>query len=118
MGVGGGQLRNGFRGSAVHDVGPIIKGAKARGLFVIEDCAQAFVGAGMGVGGGQLRNGFRGHAESDAAFFSFGIIKTLSALGGSTGHVRDETLRRKMQELNAAYSVRSTSQLVWVVAKV
>ena len=41
-----------------------------------------------------------------AAFCSFGIIKTLTALGGGAGHVRDANLRRKMHDISCTYPVR------------
>jgi hypothetical protein len=43
--------------------------AKRHKLFVFEDCAQAFTGPE-----------YTGHAETDAAMFSFGSIKTATAI--------------------------------------
>lgn len=70
--------------------------AKERGLLLIEDCAQAFVGPD-----------YRGHPASDACLFSFGPIKTATALGGGIVTVRDATLRERMRALQARYPVQS-----------
>lgn len=57
-----------------------IAGVAARhGLLLWEDCAQVFTGLG----------GYLGHQESDATFFSFGVIKRATALGGGVARVRD-----------------------------
>ena len=45
--------------------------ARAKGLLLIEDCAQAFDGSR-----------YAGSEHSDVAMYSFGPIKTLTALGG------------------------------------
>lgn len=59
--------------------------ARERGLLLVEDCAQAFTG-----------DGYRGHAQTDVAMFSFGPIKTATALGGGLLFVRDAALRERM----------------------
>lgn len=53
----------------------IIAFAKKYKLLVIEDCAQAFMGSR-----------YRGHSGSDVCMFSFGPIKTATALGGQFWH--------------------------------
>jgi len=78
------------------DMGPIVEVARRHGLLVIEDCAQAFVG-----------RGYAGHAESDCAMFSFGPIKTATALGGAVLRVRDAATRRRVIELQKSYPVQS-----------
>jgi len=50
-----------------------------------EDCAQAFVA-----------DEFEGNPESDIRFFSFGPIKTATALGGGVLLIRDAELRKNM----------------------
>jgi len=57
------------------------------GLLVFEDCAQAYAA-----------DGFRGHAASDAVMFSFGTIKTATALGGGILQVRDPALRERVRK--------------------
>lgn len=61
---------------------PIIEFAKTHGLLVIEDCAQAYAA-----------DDYRGDPESDVSLFSFGAIKTASALQGAVLHFRDPSLR-------------------------
>lgn len=57
-----------------------VAGVAARhGLLLWEDCAQVFTGLG----------GYLGHEESDATFFSFGVIKRATALGGGVARIRD-----------------------------
>lgn len=74
---------------------PILAVARQHGLMVFEDCAQAF-------DGGQ----YRGHPESDVAMFSFGPIKTATALGGGVLRVRDPELLRRMRQLQARYPLQ------------
>jgi perosamine synthetase len=80
------------------DMGPIIELARQHDLLVIEDCAQAFVGSAYG-----------GHPDSDCALFSFGPIKTATALGGAVVRVRDSELRTRMCELQNAYPIQTRS---------
>ncbi len=84
------------------DMGPIIELAKQHDLIVVEDCAQAFVGSQ-----------YAGHPDSTCALFSFGPIKTATALGGAIVRVRDAELRSRMIELQNAYPVQSR----WSYAK-
>lgn len=70
----------------------LAQAAQAQGLLLVEDCAQAFTGSG-----------YRGHARSDAALFSFGPIKTATALGGALLFVRDAALRQRVAERLAAW---------------
>jgi perosamine synthetase len=79
-------------------MGPIIELARQHDLLVIEDCAQAFVGSPYG-----------GHPDSDCALFSFGPIKTATALGGAVVRVRDATLCSRMRHLQNAYPVQTRS---------
>lgn len=70
--------------------------ARRHDLLLLEDCAQAFTDGS-----------YRGHAESDAVFFSFGPIKTLTALGGALVRVRDGALRGRMRSQQEGLPVRS-----------
>jgi perosamine synthetase len=74
---------------------PIVTVAKEHGLLVIEDCAQAFDG---GI--------YHGHPESDVVMFSFGPIKTATALGGAVFRVRDRPLLQRMRELQSRYPLQ------------
>jgi len=83
------------------DMQPIVDLAHRRGLFVIEDCAQSYEA-----------DAYPGHPDSDAVLFSFGPIKTATALGGGLLRVRDPELARRIRGIQAAYPVQSR----WSVA--
>lgn len=59
---------------------PVLETSKRHGLLLWEDCAQVFTG----------RQGYLGHPESDAVFFSFGVIKRATAFGGGVARLRDD----------------------------
>ena len=61
------------------------------GVLLVEDCAQSFRGPGA-----------RGDPPADVSLFSFGSIKTATALGGALVRVEDAALRARMRELNDA----------------
>ena len=61
---------------------------RERGLLLVEDCAQAFTGSD-----------FAGDPAADVSMFSFGTIKTATALGGAVLDVADDDLRRRMRAL-------------------
>jgi perosamine synthetase len=77
------------------DLDPMFELAKAHGLISAEDCAQAFNG----------RN-YPGSAAADVNMFSFGPIKTATALGGALIRVRDQNLRDRMRALQSHYPVQ------------
>jgi dTDP-4-amino-4,6-dideoxygalactose transaminase len=77
------------------DLEPLLEVAQAHGLAVWEDCAQAFDGQ------------YRGHAQADVSFFSFGPIKTATALGGALVRVQDAALLDAMRRIQAAWPVQS-----------
>jgi dTDP-4-amino-4,6-dideoxygalactose transaminase len=64
--------------------------------MVLEDCAQAFAGWQ-----------YLGHPEADVSMFSFGPIKTASALGGAVLRVRDGELLQRMRAVQASLPVQS-----------
>jgi len=70
--------------------------ARARKLLFIEDCAQAFRG-----------RDYAGHPDADVSFFSFGTIKTATALGGAVARVRDGELLARMRQGQARHGVQS-----------
>src|SRR5204863_9883016 len=74
------------------DLDPLFRLAKSRGVIAVEDCAQAFNG-----------REYRGSAEADLNMFSFGPIKTATALGGALIRVKDPALRNKMQAIQSLY---------------
>ena len=83
------------------DMQPIVDLAHRRGLFVIEDCAQAFEA-----------DAYSGHPDSDAVLFSFGPIKTATALGGGLLRVKDPELANRIAGIQAAYPIQGR----WSVA--
>jgi hypothetical protein len=60
------------------DLGGIAKFARDRGLLLVEDCAQAFQGPKR-----------MGDPAADVSMYSFGTLKTSTALGGSVLRVGD-----------------------------
>ena len=77
------------------DLDPMFELAKARGLVTVEDCAQAFNG----------RN-YPGSGAADLNMFSFGPIKTATALGGALIRVKDSKLRDRMRGIQSYYPVQ------------
>jgi dTDP-4-amino-4,6-dideoxygalactose transaminase len=75
---------------------PILDFAKRHGLLVFEDCAQAFAGTG-----------YAGHPQADASMFSFGVIKSNTALGGAVLRIRDRETLARMHAAHATYPVQS-----------
>lgn len=65
---------------------------RAKGVFVVEDCAQAFAG-----------RFYRGSPDADVSLFSFGPIKRATALGGGVAVVRDSAVAKSIAELLASY---------------
>lgn len=80
--------------------------ARAHGLLLIEDVAQSFTGLE-----------YRGHAQSDVSFFSFGPIKTATALGGALCRVRDPHLLARMREVQRAQPVQGRGRFAQRVAR-
>jgi dTDP-4-amino-4,6-dideoxygalactose transaminase len=78
------------------DMDPIVRLAKQHDLFVIEDCAQAFAG-----------RHYAGNDKSDCSLFSFGPIKSATALGGAVLRVRNTQLRERIIELQNAHPYQS-----------
>ena len=70
--------------------------AQRYNLLLFEDCAQAYDGSG-----------YRGHPASDLSMFSFGPIKTATALGGGLLRLRDPTLLARAQAIQAGYPPQS-----------
>ena len=65
-------------------------------ILLVEDCAQAFAGSK-----------YYGYEKADVSFFSFGPIKSCTALGGAITLIRDSTLAEKMQSLEEKYPCKS-----------
>lgn len=78
------------------DLRPCVEFARRHNLVLFEDCAQAFEGSR-----------YRGHADADVSMFSFGPIKTATALAGGVLRVRDASLQERMRAVYADYPVQS-----------
>ncbi len=77
------------------DLDPLFDLCRAKGILAVEDCAQAFNG-----------RAYPGSLKADLNMFSFGPIKTSTALGGALIRVRDEALRGRMRAIQATYPVQ------------
>jgi dTDP-4-amino-4,6-dideoxygalactose transaminase len=80
----------------------IIALAQEHGLLVIEDCAQAYVG-----------NRDLGHPAADISMFSFGPIKTNTALGGSAWIVRRPEYLQRLHRAHERWPINGR----WSFAK-
>jgi hypothetical protein len=80
--------------------------ARQHGLMVIKDCAEAFRG-----------RGFRGSRGADISMFSFGSIKTSTALGGGLLTIRDPSLLRSVRSIEDNYLRQLTTSFLKRVVK-
>ena len=80
------------------DLTPLIALARRHDIAVIEDCAQAFDG-----------RRYTGDDGADVSMFSFGPLKTATALGGAIFRVRNPALLERMRAIQATYPVQSQS---------
>lgn len=78
------------------DMDPVFEVAGEHGLVVIEDCAQAFAG-----------REFTGDLRSAVRMFSFGPIKTATALGGAVLFVKDAELLERMTAIQSGWPCQS-----------
>jgi dTDP-4-amino-4,6-dideoxygalactose transaminase len=85
---------------------PIQQIARRHGLMLIEDLAQGFASTDD-----------LNHSESDVAMFSFGTIKTATALGGAILRVRDAELLTRMRQIATNYPRQSTAAYLSRVLK-
>lgn len=79
--------------------------AREQAILLVEDCAQAFTGSLA-----------RAPAVA-ASFYSFGPIKTATALGGGVALVEDKQVRERMQHIAAVWPQQSASSYAARVAK-
>lgn len=85
---------------------PLVEFAREHDLLLLEDCAQAYDG-----------NGYRGHPEADVSMFSFGPIKTNTALGGGLLRFRDPRAARRVRALQSTLPVQTRPAYLARVAK-
>jgi perosamine synthetase len=69
--------------------------AKKNNLLAVEDCAQVFNGTT-----------YLGNPKADVTMFSFGPIKTATALGGGVICVKNQTILKRMRDIQATYPVQ------------
>ena len=81
------------------DLAPLVDVARRHGLLVVEDCAQSVRGP---------RD--RGDELADVSLFSFGAIKTATALGGALARVSDRRLAERMQARQDGWPVQPRRQ--------
>jgi dTDP-4-amino-4,6-dideoxygalactose transaminase len=74
---------------------PLAGIARARGWILLEDCAQSWTG-----------DEDRGSPLADVSMFSFGPIKTATALAGGVLVVRDRSILERMRADQAAYPIQ------------
>ncbi|WP_454802077.1 DegT/DnrJ/EryC1/StrS family aminotransferase [Mucilaginibacter phyllosphaerae] len=72
--------------------------AKKHNLIIFEDCAQAYAG-----------NTYVGNAESDVVMFSFGFIKTNTAISGAMVKIKDPALCAEVAARNGDYHQQGTA---------
>ncbi len=88
------------------DLAPFAETAAEHGLLLIEDCAQAYRGPGD-----------LGDRRADVSLFSFGPIKTATALGGALLRVRDPQALKSMHARQAVYPTQSRLKYLQRIAK-
>jgi perosamine synthetase len=81
------------------DLDPLFEFCRNKGIIAVEDCAQAFNG-----------RAYPGNLKADLNMFSFGPIKTSTALGGALIRVRDDRLRSRMRTIQATYPVQADAK--------
>jgi len=77
------------------DLDPLFHLARSHDVIAVEDCAQAFNG-----------REYPGSAAADVNLFSFGPIKTATALGGALIRVGNPEIRGKMRAIQKHYPVQ------------
>ena len=81
------------------DLDPAVEIARRHGIAVVEDCAQAYAGPD-----------WTGHPEADLSLFSFGPMKSVTALGGALASVRDPETCAAMKRIAAQDGVQPTGE--------
>jgi perosamine synthetase len=86
------------------DLQPYVEFCQKYNLILVEDCAQAFTGSK-----------YYGHPQADISFFSFGPIKSSTALGGGVTLLKDKTLAEKIRDIQQQYPKKTE---LWFFARV
>jgi perosamine synthetase len=80
--------------------------SRARGLRLVEDCAQGFSSPAD-----------HGSRAADISLFSFGTIKTMTAFGGALAVVRNPSVLRRMRATHARWPIQPTARYAAKVAR-
>ncbi|SHO56660.1 aminotransferase class I/II-fold pyridoxal phosphate-dependent enzyme [Vibrio quintilis] len=78
------------------DLKPIADLCKQRHILLIEDCAQAFCGSQ-----------YQGSPHADISLFSFGTIKSSTALGGAVVVARTHSEIEKIERVESGYPIKA-----------
>lgn len=81
---------------SIINLDPYSELCKKHNILLFEDCAQAFAG-----------DKYYGHDGADISLFSFGPIKSCTALGGAVAIIQDKTLASKIKNIEYDYPQRS-----------
>jgi dTDP-4-amino-4,6-dideoxygalactose transaminase len=81
---------------SIIDLEPYAKLCQQHQILLVEDCAQAFAG-----------KQYYGSEDADVTFFSFGPIKSCTALGGAIALIQNENLAEKMRFIERQYPIKS-----------
>ena len=81
------------------DLLPAAGFARENGLTLVEDCAQAFQGPES-----------VGDPAADVSMYSFGTLKTSTALGGAVLRVRNKDTLQRMREVHEEYPLQRRNQ--------
>jgi perosamine synthetase len=88
------------------ELAPVVAFAKQHHLLLWEDCAQAFTGPGD-----------TGDPDADASMYSFGALKTCTALGGALLAIKDRALLDRMRHAQAGWRRQSRREYAATVLK-
>ena len=89
------------------DLRPVARLVRGRSVLLVEDCAQSL-----------RESGQSGDPAADVSMFSFGTIKTATALGGALVRVSDPLLAARMQALDLRRPVQSRLSRFAKVSKI
>lgn len=81
---------------SIIDLEPYSELCKKHQIFLVEDCAQAFAG-----------DKYHGYQGADVSLFSFGPIKSCTALGGAIAIIWERSLAQQMREIEQQYPSKS-----------
>jgi dTDP-4-amino-4,6-dideoxygalactose transaminase len=88
------------------DMQPLVEFAAKHDLPLVEDCAQVY-----------RAKEYRGHPQSDVSLFSFGPIKTATALGGGLLSFRNKQLADQVRVVTETWPTQSRWQFAKRVCK-